>query len=1108
MKNKKILVTLVICILFSILFSEDTDKLDKYYQTGSPKEWTQNKVDNYYQYLKLKRAADLERPDRRTGTMAGNSIRTLVFDYGSIGAPSREPSVEWPIYSGHGYAYEFGPLVGVEVPVDTNGIFLPYVEKDGESVVDESSPAYDTTYYIISDGLLDGGGGTSTAEKDPNNDPWGWEPVEGYGNEENDDKLPLYSDETTWPLDWDGSWPGTYKANAATADEAIYYVMDDRFNQEFPFYPYNGDKDYGGMGLRVEVRGYQWANVLASDAIFFVYEITNMTDNDYEKVVFGMFGDPHIGGSNDYSDDYAYFDTDLNMVYGYDGDDHGEWGGSTGWFGYTFLESPGNAYDGIDNDGDGMIDESMFNDIDDDGDWDPETDDVGVDGIGPDDNGYEGPDEGEGDGVPTAGDRFDPTMPGEPNYESTDLDEADQIGLTSFNAYQFGSDAIKNDKSIWRRLRPKTLVGEENAFTDIDQNSDNIFLYGSGYFPLKAGDTQRFSVALLMGENQKDLYNTAQVVQNIYDSGYQFATPPDKPTVTAVAGDGKVTLYWDDVAEDSNDPVYGKDFQGYSIYRSTDAGFNECYTITDNNGVATFWEPIARFDLDDGITGESHVGVSGIHFDLGDDTGLQHEYTDTTVTNGVKYYYAVCSYDIGDTTGSMDVCPSECTKTINEDSDTGELTYDVNTIGVIPQAPSLGVTEASLTEEGLVHTGPGTGTVEVKFLDNTAIRDGIDYVISFEEITESPADTVLNVTEQTIYEITVTPEDDEWMQLPKIHITEVAVNLNGSELDTSKYALNEVLGKIKFDSEYIGETITLQYKYMPVYQNSHLDGGDGNASFDGVRILVDDDNIEIKEDYTGWTTGESNMGFLVEQWYNEAELYPHSYKIVWDEAYLEETTSYNHYAPFRVFDITYAYMDSVFEAPFLIVGAVNKTFDFKKSSIGILKGEEQTIENTTWKISFQYPAADVDTLLPEDGDVFTLTVGKPFSAFDSYTFSTVSAKYDPESIEDPLGDIAVVPNPYCAQAEWEEKVEHTGYGRGERKIEFIHLPPECTIRIFTINGELVKKIKHSSTMWDGAESYNLVNNDNQDIAFGIYLWHVDAKASGLGTKTGKFAVIK
>ena len=98
-----------------------------------------------------------------------------------------------------------------------------------------------------------------------------------------------------------------------------------------------------------------------------------------------------------------------------------------------------------------MIDERQDDGIDNDGDWNIDTDDVGVDGIA------ETGDFGEGDGVPTAGERLsdgrpNPLSPGEPNFEYTDLDEADQIGLTSFKSSQWATDLlIAYDEDIWNR---------------------------------------------------------------------------------------------------------------------------------------------------------------------------------------------------------------------------------------------------------------------------------------------------------------------------------------------------------------------------------------------------------------------------------------------------------------------------------------------------------------------------------------------------------------------------------------------------------------------------------------------------------------------------------
>lgn len=1074
------------------------------FQEGSPKTWNQSKIDAYYRSLK-KVSSNGERPTRRSAIISGNQIRTLIFDFGSIGAPGREPSLEWPIYSTHGYGYEFGPLVGVEVPVDTNGYFLPYCDRNGEKVVDADAPAYDTTFYIISDGLIDGGAAGQSEELSPENEPWGWEPLTGYARE-GCESIALSHKPETWPENWTG-WPGTYQVGAATADQAALYVMDDRFNQEFPFHPFPGEPSRGGMGLRVEVRIYQWSNPLANDAIFFVYEIMNESPNDYERVVFGMFGDPHIGGANDATDDWAYFDKDLDMVYGYDGDNKGDWGGKTGWLGYTFLESPGNPYDGIDNDGDGLIDESMFNGIDDDGDWNPETDDVGMDGIGPGAPNYPGPDKGEGDGRPTAGDPYNPLMPGEPNFGTNDLDEADMIGLTSFNAYQYGTDMIKNDKSIWNRLRPYTEIGEENAFTDIQQNADNIFLYGSGYFPLKAGDTQRFSIALLLGASEYDLFNTAEVVQRIYNSGYRFAKPPEKPILTAVPGNAKVTLFWDDSAERSWDPAYGYDFEGYSIYRATDPGFNEVYTITDNYGTPTLWRPLARFDLDNNIRGESYVGINGVHFNLGNDTGLRHEFVDDDVINGVTYYYAVCSYDIGDTTGTIDIPPSECTKIINRDALTKILETDVNTVAVTPNAHSPGTIQATLVN-GVEHRGPGTGKVEVKYLDQRSVRDNITYEITFGDAVTGAADTVMFVTDMTEYTENIDIASDQWIQLSKPHAVNIRVEQNGDLISSDLYEINYILSRVKFGESLIGKSVQLTYNYQPVWQNRYFNGEDGATVFDGIRVYIEDDSIAINDDKTGWLEGETNYIHSVKLWdkgtNQQGFRYPHSYDIVWDTTRVDSITKFNQYAPFIIYDVTYS--DSITIAPFFLVNTVQNRFDIDKTKIGILSKPELYLSNKTWEISFRKPTSE-DPIYPKDGDIFHIQINRPFTSDDVFTFVTKAATYDENSVDNPLKDIAVVPNPYRAQAIWEPKSGFAS-GRGERRVQFINLPPKCTIKIFTITGELVDTIYHNKTFWDGSETWDLLNKENMEIAYGVYIWYVDASGSGLGEITGKLAVIK
>jgi hypothetical protein len=73
-------------------------------------------------------------------------------------------------------------------------------------------------------------------------------------------------------------------------------------------------------------------------------------------------------------------------------------------------------------------------------------------------------------------------------------------------------------------------------------------------------------------------------------------------------------------------------------------------------------------------------------------------------------------------------------------------------------------------------------------------------------------------------------------------------------------------------------------------------------------------------------------------------------------------------------------------------------------------------------------------------------------------------------------------------------------------LHFTRLPRRCTIRIYTVSGELVNTIYHDSDILDGTADWNMLTRDNLQIAYGVYIYHVDA--GELGEKVGKFAVIK
>ncbi|NQT27680.1 hypothetical protein HQ585_20155, partial [candidate division KSB1 bacterium] len=356
-----------------------------------------------------------------------------------------------------------------------------------------------------------------------------------------------------------------------------------------------------------------------------------------------------------------------------------------------------------------LLDEERDDGIDNDGDWDPNLDDLGQDGA---------PftkDPGEGDGIPTAG---------EPHFDKTDIDETDMLGLTSFTLYQWTDMPHHDDNKVWEFTVPGYL-------DDVMQNDNVELLWGSGYFPMPPGRIERFSMGLVAGINEDDIIINNHWFSEAYTENYNFAKAPNIPTVTAIAGDHKVTLMWDDFAEKSVDPITGEDFEGYRIYRSTDPGWGDMDPITDGYGTVIYRKPLAQFDMDNGITDFAAVPIKGVQFYLGDDTGLTHTFVDTTVKNGFTYYYAVTSYDRGD--GELGIPPSECTKFISL-SQSGEIEEKgVNVIQVRPESPSAGFVEGGIDMIELLPGATTDGSISVEVINPESIQSGDTYQIVFED---------------------------------------------------------------------------------------------------------------------------------------------------------------------------------------------------------------------------------------------------------------------------------------------------------------------------------------------------------------------------------------
>jgi len=96
-----------------------------------------------------------------------------------------------------------------------------------------------------------------------------------------------------------------------------------------------------------------------------------------------------------------------------------------------------------------------------------------------------------------------------------------------------------------------------------------------------------------------------------------------------------------------------------------------------------------------------------------------------------------------------------------------------------------------------------------------------------------------------------------------------------------------------------------------------------------------------------------------------------------------------------------------------------------------------------------------------------------------------------------LDDVKVVPNPF------NDKSAKFNWPGEENKLLFINIPVECTIRIFTVTGDLVKKIEHNDGTTE--QAWNQVTDDNQLIYSGVYLFHIESE---IGSTVGKFVVVR
>ncbi|RPI05878.1 MAG: hypothetical protein EHM64_04940 [Ignavibacteriae bacterium] len=1192
---------------------------------------------------------------RARNTHAGNLVRMTFSNNGRLGSVKGDNSTtyngEWPIGSGHVQMGNVSAYVMSEI-----------------RVMSIDPVTHDTSYKWITPAVWCEGWDPDLFPHAASGRFQGFEPLPGFLNTTQKEKNPMQAvamshQSFTWPPfwpdktadainpGWGSHWNGYFGKDQQNADQESYYVMDD-YQADIKSQgiawpkPVSVEPLRGGLGLRMSVRGLQWSNPDAEDCIFFLYDIHNFGSLNLDKSLFGTNVGASSGGlvmqSGDYNDDAAQFYREKSLAvnhedYSSDPNNPGL-GGYTPvpWVGFAFLESPGNPYDGIDNDGDGsdvmepgggtgkiittadfwktynvgdtvitidynspnytrikrvmphegirvqyrgfdrvmkpnvplqeverdgvdnnlnglidendgavgqdsvefylyirsasnnrdylskdyftgdglsnlMIDERRDDGLDNDGDWNPQYDDVGMDGkpgTG---------DKGEGDGAPTSGAGTD--LPGESNVDKTDVDESDQIGLTSFKFYEYSKLTYSSEEQMWTYSQPGYFDNKTTTIGDYD------YVFSSGYFPLRSGTREFLSMALVYGIDEIDIIRNKDVVQTIYNANYNFAIAPIKPTVKAVAGNKQVILTWDDNAEMSFDRFLREyDFEGYKIYKSTDYTFADAGTITDGLGYDRFKKPLAIYDKIDSMYGyfPKDIGNKGVLFNLGNESGLAHKFVDGDVTNGMRYFYAVTAYDRGNIL--KNIAPSECSITVNADAN-GEIQYSENVISVIPHAPTSGYVNAGFDiTPTLMGDAITKGTVGVSVVNPELIRDGDEYEIQF-------LDQSMDHHDNNGNGLVDGADPLEW--LPTLTTGFVLKNLSAPRNDTTWFYNYIELKKDSVNKRLTDSTYLLQN----LYDDNDKDSRTVTQMIGGLEISVYNppgsvisDSIRDIVQGTHWgnalTVAQSYpiaFGPFTVPGYKPGISFPRQYKIVFYNNPVDTSLSIK----LPLLNGSTVPMPAVRDVKFhvfdLLTGekvkfAFADTRKTGSATAGQFSAGDRIIlfeklPNDSTVITYQiYNAAIQDTSffsrygrLLGDGDTLYLYSDNPFTSQIRYHFKLRGQKIDQAAASNELSRIRVVPNPYAGTAVWETRNAYSS-GRGPRKVEFIHLPHQCTIRIYTVDGTLVRTLEHNTVMADGAEPWDLMSKENMSISYGVYLYHIDAP--GIGEHIGKIFIIK
>ena len=874
----------------------------------------------------------------------------------------------------------------------------------------------------------------------------------------------------SWP---DAGWPGYFRVDLSSLtqqqldDHPSSLLLPDAADQFTSdrdlFCTYNdAENPQGSHGLTVEQSAYSYDRPYAEDIVFWDLKLFNDGTEDLDSIYIGL---------------YAKFRPDF--------DNH------------DYINF-------IDTDNDGTKDLVYVYDLNNipDGAWTETDDPLGMVGV----RVYDTPGQmGITDFHHFAREASPKTDPEMWALMSSTKDTSSLISVP----YYFHGDDPRIDytgvDSLEKYYPPFSDTGNE---ADKAPGNGINYVISCGPFDLKVDSMTTLSFGLIMGDagtvpdqpDTTDLMNNVRTANDMYRLYFQGSGPPSPPTVHAVPGDGQVTLYWSSDPERSKDVWTGsEDFEGYRIFRSTDAGLTWGKPITDIFGNVVGYHPIAQFDYteeeDIALFGHDVSGADpAFPQNLGDNTGLVHTYVDSHLVNGVEYWYSVSAYDKGDQSDLNNPTQSYMNAP-------GQSWHEVHTVRVTPgpRAEDLMFSESgSLDALG----GVCDGLVRLELENPEELKDN-DYELAFERIllpgsTEEygMAAVLTNLTTgDTLVQDQIIGEDID----TNLVVTDgFILYLENASTGVSQLGWTKVAG----------DTSTFDWRIESKYPEKVPTGqaiGDVVESFDDWKLIVDHTtgvNARWLDSFFGDYSTETQHLPLRAEIISD----PNNPIDVTDELVLAE---FNHFMPNTT--------RTIFYSPF--------GWDLVPGGLGYLPGSPgwyelhvdmlilehmgpDSLPNYLYLLTNNEPDTStnrenivevIEAVEPSDGDEFTIITNKPFRPGITYRFNPLSKKSSANQASS-LDNVYTVPDPYIVTNAWE--VNEFG-----KRLMFSNIPSRCTIRIYTTIGEHVDTIEHGEDVpGDGFAFWDMRTRNDQFIAPGVYLYHVETPEGD--ETTGRFLVIK